>query len=64
MLKNLFTSNPSEKNLQIKLDPRPGIQAPPPNILMQWLDEDVEVVDLGRAKRDEVIRPTTWHLEF
>ncbi len=63
MLKHLFGSEPKKESTAISLDPRPGIAAPPPNILQQWLDKDVEVIDLGVVRRDEVIQPTTWHVQ-
>ena len=63
MFKNLFTPQPQVEVIDVDLDPRatPGVEAPSPNELSRWLDGNVEIIDLGDAKRDEMIQPTTWH---
>jgi hypothetical protein len=59
--KALFPSAHEEKRVEVNLDPRPGVSAPPPSTIREWLDDDVEVIDLGETRRDSVIQPTTWH---
>lgn len=61
MFTNPFSPSQQDEPLEINLDPRPGIYTPSPADIQLWLDEDVEVIDLGEIKRDEVIQPTTWH---
>lgn len=63
MFKSLFSEeqqNPPQ-TVQVTTDPRPGIAAPPPNVMAQWLEQDAEVIDLGAPQRDQAILPTTWH---
>ena len=47
--------------LEMDLDPRSGVQSPSPSEIRNWLEDDVEVIDLGDEKRDTLIQPTTWH---
>jgi hypothetical protein len=63
MFKSLFYGEPEDTPhvLEIRSDPRPGIQAPPPNLVAEWLEHDAEVIDLGAPHRDQAILPTTWH---
>jgi hypothetical protein len=57
----LFPNDQPNKSIDISLDPRPGVDLLPPNHIIQWLEDDVEVIDLGEVRRDDVIQPTTWH---
>lgn len=61
MFRNLFITEP-EQVVEINPDPRPGVNPVPLDLLRRWLDESVEVIDLGSPKRDQVIQPTTWHV--
>lgn len=61
MFKNWLTLTGERQQVEISPDPRPGVLAPSPADLNRWLEEDVEVIDLGEARRDQVIQPTTWH---
>jgi hypothetical protein len=62
MFKNLFNPQANDKEVEVNLDPRaPGIQGLPAEEINRWLDGNVEIIDLGDAKRDEMIQPTTWH---
>jgi hypothetical protein len=62
MFKNLFNPQANNEEVEVNLDPRaPGIQGLPAEEINRWLDGNVEIIDLGDAKRDEMIQPTTWH---
>lgn len=47
--------------VEINTDPQPGVGSPSPTELLHWLEQDVEIIDLGSPRRDQVIQPTTWH---
>lgn len=63
MFKRLFSDEQqaSPKTVQVTTNPQIGIAAPSPEVMLQWLEQDTEVIDLGAPRRDQAILPTTWH---